>query len=59
MSFPYRHANGGVCCSHQMSACDNCKAKLAAEIRNRASRRPLSDYEPPDSVQGCPRQAAP
>ena len=58
MPFPYRHANGGICCTDRYTCCDNCKAKLVAEktSRNLASR--LSDYEPPDSVQGRSREAA-
>jgi hypothetical protein len=40
MPFPFRHANGNVCCTNKAIACDDCKAKLAAETgRTAAGKR--------------------
>lgn len=50
MPFPYQHHNGGICCSAVGHACDNCKAKLAAEnLRNNHPEDSMEDYTPIDS----------
>lgn len=45
MSFPFMHANGGICCSTREGCCPNCQAKLAAEKR---TLRSAEDFSPPD-----------
>ena len=50
MPYPYRHANGGVCCNgpDPAFACDNCKAKLAAEARATRYASADAEYSAPD-----------
>ena len=31
MPFPFRHANGNICCSNAAFPCNDCKARMAAE----------------------------
>jgi hypothetical protein len=52
MPFPFRHANGGLCCSAEANSCDSCKSKLAAEklrINHHQEDNNMTDYTPPDS----------